>query len=215
MKDLQYRKSRDLRSLCEDRRSPDFNFRKLTTSLILTANVLLIQDSYLGTPGFTTSSCLKSRPSADTARIAIAFAGPHLQFVKIVPHNVFLDCLFGTGIVFGYSGLYDVLLFEVKAFSEYCEDGKSPCPAQLDRLSRMYTIGATTISGCAFVVGKQVTNSRLNLRFICISVSKKKAVLPLKESCAGSTLFERFPGPVHLLGKLKPPDPFWPPQIDL
>jgi hypothetical protein len=123
----------------------------------------------------------------DTARIAIAFAGPHLHIVKNFSHDIRTDCLLDTGIVFGYSGLYDVLLFEVKAFSEYCEDGKSPCPAQLDRLSRMYTIGATTISGCAFVVGKQVTGPRVLPKLILIIVSKKKAVLPLKGFCNGST----------------------------
>ncbi|GAQ86927.1 major facilitator superfamily protein [Klebsormidium nitens] len=58
-----------------------------------------------------------------------------------------------SGIVFGYSGLYDVLLFDVNAFGEFCEDGEKQCTAQLDRLSRMYTLGATTISGCAFLVG--------------------------------------------------------------
>lgn len=61
---------------------------------------------------------------------------------------------FSAGIVFGYSGLYDVFLFEEKAFGEFCEDGKSPCAAQQERLSRMYTIGATTLSGCSIFIGK-------------------------------------------------------------
>lgn len=65
-----------------------------------------------------------------------------------------------AGIVFGYSGLYDVFLFEVKAFSEFCDDGQSPCPAQQERLSRMFTIGATTLSGCAFVIGEFFCETR-------------------------------------------------------
>lgn len=59
-----------------------------------------------------------------------------------------------SGIIFGYSGLYMALVFNVKAFASLCEEDEPlPCQAQHDRLTLMYTLGASTISGCAFIVG--------------------------------------------------------------
>jgi LAT3 family solute carrier family 43 protein 3 len=58
-----------------------------------------------------------------------------------------------AGIVFGYSGLVKVFVYDVKAFAEFCDGQPLPCHAQTERLTLMYTIAATTISGCAIFVG--------------------------------------------------------------
>lgn len=118
------------------------------------------------------------------------------QGIKVVLVTVsLLAALFTSGVIFGYAGIFKVLVVDEKMFIDKCEPMETvPCEGQTQSLTNAYTLGAATISASSILVGVvlDAVGPRVTIVTGSLAFSLGLAALSLSKTVSSSLVFLGF-----------------------